>query len=601
MEPISYAESLKILQQLGQGLHSVIETIPVREGVSRVLSAPVTARYANPRDAVAAMDGIAVNCTTIPDALVRLRGDQWRFINTGELLPEPFNAVIKIEDVQWEEKIPVLNRKPDLYQNVRRPGEDFEQGSLLLTSEHQLQPQDISLLITSGCNEVDVYKKPVISFIPTGSELVNAQTADQKGKIIESNSAMIAGLVNSWGGQFRLMDPVPDEADDLAQMIKLCVQQSDIIVISAGTSKGTKDLTAEVIRLMGKILFHGVRMTPGKPVLLGDVNGVPVLGLPGYPSAAYFCSYLYLRRLLARLSHLSVALPQKVFISSEDISPRPMDAFYRVNCFDVDGQIFVRKIEGGASSIASVSRMDGFMHVPPQTAIRKRDGVRIDVIHDRAQNTVTVRGISDPALLYLLGLAGRDLPSQRLLFWDAAGEDALQTIVERSLHVATIGVPAQGPDPFDSFARQLQEPMHRYRALTRTAALIFREGAPQELVKGLKVAVPNSHNLLWNHFLDGQSLNPGSFQIITPDVNDQSLLDAFPSSKWEAVLADVRYLRSQDLSPAFTIREHVDIVIPDSFVDLPGVRKLIDLLLSEEFSMFVETQKGCDLEQRGEL
>ncbi|HMD80757.1 MAG TPA: hypothetical protein VKE92_05575, partial [Anaerolineales bacterium] len=230
MTPISYAESLELLQQIASKLTAATERIPVREAGSRVLSNAVHAKHAVPRTALAAMDGIAVNCMTIPDALVRLRTDQWRMINTGEALTDGFNAVVRIEDVQWEEKVPVLDKKPNLFQNVRLPGEDFEKGTLLLTPEQLLRPQDVSLLLASGCDPVEVYRKPVVSFIPTGSELVTSYDPGQEQQILESNSAMVAGLVKSWGGQFRLMDAVPDEADDLAQMVKLCVQKSGIVV-----------------------------------------------------------------------------------------------------------------------------------------------------------------------------------------------------------------------------------------------------------------------------------------------------------------------------------------------------------------------------------
>ncbi len=543
MEPISYSESLVILQQMTGRLRGATETLAAREAVSRVLCGPVFAKRPNPDAAVAAMDGIAVNALTIPDALVRLRQDQWQFINTGEIMSGNFNAVIKIEEVHWEEKIPVLDKKPNMYQNVRRAGEDFEKGTLLLAAEQQIQPQDVSLLLAAGCDPVDVYKKPVVSFIPTGSELVSAYDPEQKGKILESNSAMMAGLVEKWGGHFRLMDPVPDDVDDLAQMIKICVNQSDVVVISAGTSRGTKDLTAEVIRFMGTIHFHGVHMTPGKPVILGEVSGIPVLGLPGYPASAYICSYLYLRLIVSALSRVRSVLPRAVFISSEDIPAKPQDSFYRVNCFDVEGQTFIRRIEGGAGSIGSLSRMDGLMHVPPQTPIKKRDGVRIDVVHERAQNTITVRGVSDPGLSYLFGLLGRNLSTQRLLFWSSSGEDALQSIVERNLHVAIVGIPAQGQDPFESFSRQLQEPMNRYRAFTRTLSLVFQEGAHQELSRGMKIALPESQLTLWNSFVDQQGLSPDHFQTITLAINEKNMLDAFQSSRWDALLTDLRFLK----------------------------------------------------------
>lgn len=600
MEAISYSESLQILQQVIATMRGTTEVVPAREAVFRVLAGSVFAKRANPAISVAAMDGIAVNCTTVPDALVRLRPDQWQFINTGDVIPEKFNSVIKIEDVQWEENVPVLDKKPNLYQNVRRPGEDFEDGTLLLAANHKLQPQDISLLLAAGCDPVEVYKKPVVSFIPTGSELVHSYDPDQPGKILESNSAMIAGFTQSWGGIFRLMDLVPDDADDLAQTLKLCVRDSDVVVISAGTSKGTKDVTADVIRYMGKIHFQGVKMTPGKPVILGEISGVPILGLPGYPAATHLCSYLYLRPLICELSHIQSSLPQSVFISSEEVAAKNQDCFYRVNCFEIEGQTFVRRTEGGSSSISSLSQMDGLMHIPPQTPIRKRDGVRIDVIQDRTQNTITIRGISDPGFAHLFAMLQRNLPTHRFLFWKSTASEALQSIIERNVHLVTINTPAEGSDSFEFFERQLQEPMHRYRAFTRTLGLTFREPGQHELAKGLKIAVPESELPLWNVSLDKKGISRDHFQIINPAVKDKHLAEAFLLSRWDAVFADIRFLKGEN-SPVFSVQEHLDFVIPESFIEMPPIRKLIELLLSEEFWMWIETQKGCDVTQRGLL
>jgi hypothetical protein len=341
-------------------------------------------------------------------------------------------------------------------------------------------------------------------------------------------------------------------------------------------------------------------MTPGKPVILGDISGVPILGLPGYPAAAHLCSYLYLRPLVCELSHVESSLPRSIFISSEEIAAKDQDCFYRVNCFEIEGQTFVRRTEGGSSSISSLAQMDGLMHIPPQTPIRKRDGVRIDVIQNRPQNTITIRGISDPGFAHLFAMLQRNLPSQRFLFWQSTAPEALQSIIERNVHVATINTPAEGSDSFESFARQLQEPMHRYRAFTRTLSLTFRETGHHELTKGLKIAVPESELPLWNMSLDKKGIGRDYYHIINPGVKDKHLAEAFHLSRWDAVFADVRFLKEEHLS-VFSVQEHLDFVIPESFIEMPPIRKLIELLLSEEFWMWIETQKGCDIAQRGLL
>jgi len=604
MQPISYPESQKALQRIIQGLRSMTESLPVRHALFRILASPVYANVPNPAAAVSAMDGIAVNSSLIPDALVRLRQDQWQFINTGEVLPPQMNSVIKIEDVQWEDGVPVLDKKPNMLQNVRQPGEDFEKGAFLLTAEHQLYPQDLSLLLASGCESVEVFRKPIVNFIPTGTELVNTMAARESGKILETNSAMVAGLVQQWGGDLRLTDLVPDDADDLAQWIKISLKNSDVIVISAGTSKGTKDITADVLALMGKVYFHGVMISPGKPVLLGAVSGIPVLGLPGYPAAAYVCSQLYLRPLVCALSHIPYVGPRSVYVAAEEIGPRSQDSFYRVNTFEVDGQTYVRRIEGGAGSIASISGMDGILHVPPQTAIKKRDGVRVDVIHDRAQNTIAAAGTADTGITHLFSLLRKSMPTWRLLFWPLQTEDSLQSIVERNAHFAVIGVPDKGRDPIDLFTKQLQEPMHRYRAFSRTSGILLREPTQNASLKDLpqytRIAIPKGKLLLWQSLLNKENINPDHFQIVDPGLNESQMADAFTSAKWDAILVDVRFLKDAT-TLLLTMQEHLDLVIPESHTVLPPIRKLIELLLSEEFWMWVETQTGCNISQRGPI
>ena len=602
METIPYQESLKILHEVMQGLHPLPETVPVRQALSRVLSNSVQAQRRNPPYAVAAMDGIAVNCTAIPDALVRLKKDQWRFINTGEVLSDPMNSVIKIEDVQWEDNIPVLDRKPTLYQNVRTPGEDFEKGDLLFTSGHQLQPQDLSLLLAAGCQMVQVFKKPLVTFIPTGSELINSSAVEQEGKILETNSAMIASFVQNWGGDFQITDLVPDDADDLAQTIKMSLKNSEIIVVSAGTSKGTKDLTADVLSLMGKIYFHGVKIAPGKPVLLGAVSGTPVLGLPGFPAAAYVCSQLYLRPMICTLSHVPVTLQRSVYIAAEEIPSRNQDSFYRVNCFEVDGQTFARRTEGGAGSISTISQMDGILHVPSQTAIRKRDGVRIDIVQDRSTNTIAARGIIDSGVSHLFSLLRNLMPTWRLLYWPSSVEDSLQSIVERNVHFAVVSIPAHGLDPLETFAKQIQEPMHRYRAFSRSVGLALREASDgktlRDLRSELKIAVPKNKLALWQGFLEKEGLPANHFHVFDPVLEEKLLFEVLSASKWDGIFGDVRFLKPDSFLYA-TTREHIDFVIPESFATLPSIGKLIDLLLSDEYWMWLETQKGCDITQRG--
>lgn len=472
MERIPYSTSLRILQDRISLLTPRSEIIPTRSANGRVLASPVYAWRSNPSGTLAAMDGIAVNSRNAASVPVLLLPDNWQRINTGDVVPERFDAVIKIEDVIWQGDSPRLEKSVVPFQNIRAQGEDFRSGTLLLPRNICLQAQDLSLLLAGGHEEIEVYCKPLVVFVPTGSELVLHASDPPNGKSLESNSAMIAGMVQEWGGDFLLTEPVEDDRKALETRIQEWTSQADVLVISAGTSMGSRDLTSSVLQELGKVYFHGVALHPAKPVILADVSAVPVIGLPGYPAAAYVASYLYLRPVVLALSNLEWKRKQDVMISPEELPAKETDYFYRVHLYDVDGRTYAKRIIRGAGSVMSLSQMDALMHIPPNLEIHKRDGVRVDIVNDRWQNSFAVQGAEDPNVMRLFELFHLTLPSHRMLFWESTAKDALQSMMERNAHMAVICSDDES-DPFPQYASQLQEPMLRHRLFTRNSCQHF--------------------------------------------------------------------------------------------------------------------------------
>jgi molybdate-binding protein len=199
-------------------------------------------------------------------------------------------------------------------------------------------------------------------------------------------------------------------------------------------------------------------------------------------------------------------------------------------------------------------------------------------------------------------LLRNSMPTWRLLYWSSPADQALQSIVERNVHFAAVNIPVEGHDPVHLFAKQLQEPMHRYRVFSRTSGILLREPTQnrslKDLPKDTRIAIPKGKLLLWQGLLEKDNIDPDHFLDVDPGLSERQMIDAFSSSRWDAIFVDVRYLKD-DTALVLTAREHLDFVIPDSYMDLPPVRKLIELLLSEEFWMWLETQTGCDISQRG--
>ena len=259
-----------------------IEKIPIMQAVGRVVAKPVYSKYAVPEVNISAMDGIAVRSRDTVSAGDRapVTLDRFARVNTGTIVPPEFDAVIMIEDT-WETGDKFQIRKsaaPSQY--VRHAGEDIRENRLVLPRGHLIRAFDIGALATYGITHVEV-KAVNIGILPTGSELVPLGVRPKPGQVVESNTIMAQVFLSSMGAHCTRLSIVPDDPPLIADALSSAIRSNDLVIISAGSSAGTRDFTAKVISSLGELLFHGVAVLPGKPVMLGRIEGKPVLGLPG--------------------------------------------------------------------------------------------------------------------------------------------------------------------------------------------------------------------------------------------------------------------------------------------------------------------------------
>jgi len=274
------------------------ETMPTVEAVGRVTATPVFARFSSPTFHSSAMDGIAVRAERTfgakPESPLQLKLDtEAEWINTGQPMPAEADAVIMVENIhQVNDQLVEIQAAAYPWQHVRRVGEDIVATELLLPQNHLIGAYDIGALLAAGVLEVEVKRRPQVLVIPTGNELLEAEVLQEcesvpEGKIVEFNSWVLVNLVRKWGGQCDRHSIIPDEPADLRRaLLKAIADKYDLIVINAGSSAGSEDHTTNLIAELGKVLVHGVTIMPGKPTVLGDIQGKPVIGNPGYPVSA---------------------------------------------------------------------------------------------------------------------------------------------------------------------------------------------------------------------------------------------------------------------------------------------------------------------------
>lgn len=295
---------------------TAIETIASEDALGRVTAGEIASPEALPAFRRSTMDGYAVRAAdtfgageSLP-ALLRVvgevsmgrpaqidlvRGDA-ALVHTGGMLPEQADAVVQVEHTQpvdtvensfFPYEIEVL-RSVAVGQNVLQVGEDVTRGSTILPLGHRLRPQDLGGLLALGLTTVAVIRQPRVGIVATGDEVIAPQLVAQPGQIRDINSYTIAGQVRRAGGLPVLRGIVGDSYDALQTAAKTALAESDMVVMTAGSSVSARDLTVQVIDGLGQpgVLLHGVATRPGKPTILGVAGGKPVLGLPGNPVSA---------------------------------------------------------------------------------------------------------------------------------------------------------------------------------------------------------------------------------------------------------------------------------------------------------------------------
>lgn len=209
-------------------------------------------------------------------------------IPTGGLLPGGADAVVMVE--YTSEPMPghvELLRGVAPGDGVLLPGEEAEAGALLAPAGRPLRAADLGLLASAGVTELAAHRPPLVGIVSTGDEIVPPDTASPSaGQVRDACAPALAGLVREAGGVPVPRGIVPDDAAALEGVLAEAIGSDDVVVVSAGSSVGARDLTAAVVARLGDIVCHGLAVKPGKPTLLADCAGVPLVGLPGNPRSA---------------------------------------------------------------------------------------------------------------------------------------------------------------------------------------------------------------------------------------------------------------------------------------------------------------------------
>ena len=382
-----------------------VEDITLDEkALGRILAEPVWAKLSSPHYHAAAMDGFAVQAGATEGALPTrpltfICGNQTVYIDTGDPIPDWADSVLPFEVVEPLDK----DGQPaaDLrmahairfraaitpWRHVRPMGEDIVATQLVLPAGHKLRPVDLGAIAASGNQIVRVARRPRVAILPTGSELVPVGSDVSPGEIIEFNSLVLATQVESWGGEATRLPITEDNFEQICSVVSQAAQENDLILLNAGSSAGSEDYSAQVVKELGELLVHGVAVRPGHPVILGMIHPTEdatrsegsqsagkersqkptvIIGVPGYPVSAALTGEIFVEPLLARwLGHPPVT-PQtiKATLTRKITSPAGDDDFVRVAVGRVGDRTLAAPLARGAGVITSLVRADGLALLP---------------------------------------------------------------------------------------------------------------------------------------------------------------------------------------------------------------------------------------------
>ena len=354
-----------------------LRTVPLQEAVGQVLAEPVYAKYNVPPAPVSAMDGFAVNSASTAGAsnTTPVTLTEFDRVNTGNVVRPQFDAVIMIEDVEFngsDNPAEITIRAPiKAGRNVRATGEDIAEGRMVLPAGARIRPFDIGALAGYGITEVTV-KSVSVGIIATGSELIAPGEIPKPGQVVESNSVMTEAYLRQFGVDVIRYPPVADNQVLIREAIEKAVSENEIVLLSAGSSMGSKDFTASAIAEIGRIIFHGVFMKPAKPTMLGIVDDKPVIGMPGFPLSAQTSQRLFVRELLELWGfkgpeHETISAVAGEAVGSDDF----LDEFRFAAVAEVAGRIVALPQIRSSSMQMNGIRANCYIHIPRGVAEAK--------------------------------------------------------------------------------------------------------------------------------------------------------------------------------------------------------------------------------------
>jgi putative molybdopterin biosynthesis protein len=600
------------------------ESLDVRLSLHRITGAIVRAKRSSPHFAASAMDGYAIRAKDTHGISEREPrwlelGAQAIQVDTGDPIPEGMDAVVMLEEVLELGEGRILLQAPVVpWNNVRPVGEDIVEGEVLLPIHHRIRPQDQGALLAAGVLEVEVRSKPRVGIMPTGDEICPPEATLKVGDIVDSNSTVLASLVEEWGGSATIWPITPDQPERLEEAILMMAASQDILVIIAGSSQGRDDYTSQMVKKFGTLYLHGVAIKPGKPVVLGEVQGKPTFGIPGYPVSAYLTAHLFLEPWVKHLQGLSKdsQATLNAVISKKVFSSLGSEEFVRVKVGRVGERWVAAPLNRGAGVTMSLVRADGMLRVPRlQEGFHEGETVPVELLRpiSELEETLVCIGSHDLTL---------DLLSSHMKARGGHGGIAsahvgslagILSLRKGEAHFA--GIHLLDPDTGEYNHSYLQRFLPGREVVLmnlvyRTQVLIVPKGNPLNIKTLADLVKPgirfinrqggSGTRVLLDYLLQKQGLNKE--QILgyeREEFTHLAVAVAVASGAADVGLGIQSAAEALGLDYVLIGEERYDLAIPREYLEEPRMKAMISVIQSKAFQEDVLALGGYDVRETG--
>jgi len=598
-----------------------IEEMLVTLALGRITSEAIFAKVSSPFYNAAAMDGVTLKASLTYLATetnpVTILNSDFQFLNTGNVIPPEFDAVVMIEDVMENKDGSItLIKSVRPFQDIRPIGEDIVEGDMILPKNHKIRPVDISALLSGGITTIKVIKKPLIAIIPTGDEIIRDVKELKAGKIIDSNSFYIKNELDLLGCEATILGVQKDVFQTLEKTIINATDKYDLIIIGAGSSAGTKDYAKSIIEKNGKVYVHGIGIKPGKPTIIGKINSKPIIGLPGYPVSTFIAFDNVVKPIIAKFLNQEVIKNQivKAKLTKKIYSSLKNKEFIRVKLGVINNEIIATPLDRGAGVTMSLVKADGLMIIDKNSeGYEKMSYVDVHLLKDfsEIEKSLIVIGSHDILLDKIDDLMSDN--KFHLSSTHIGSFGGIMTIKNKGCHIAPVHI-LHEDGIYNEFImdKYLDNTYSLVRGVSRIQGLFVKKNNPKN-IKSLKdlsrddITFVNRQRgsgtrILFDYLLEEENINKETINGYEFELGTHMLVaSSVKDPRYDTGMGVASVANLMDLDIIELGEERYDFLVLNDIMDTPLFKEFIRVLKSIEFKTELEKLGGYRIENIGEI